>query len=99
MPRWLRTFIISASDMWSTREPWIQISPPSGFNRPRISFRIVDFPEPLAPRMIFVWPGSSEKLTSRSTTFSSNANDTFVNTTAGRSGDDMRSSTSASRMA
>ena len=32
--------------------------------------------EPLAPRMIFVWPGSSVKLTSLRITFSSKARDT-----------------------
>ena len=36
-------------------------------------FSMVDFPEPLAPRMIFVCPAISVKLTSFSTTFSSNA--------------------------
>jgi hypothetical protein len=34
---------------------------------------MVDFPDPLAPRMILVRPLSSVKLTSFSTTFSSNA--------------------------
>ena len=38
--------------------------PLSGFSSPRISFRIVDFPAPLAPRMIFVCPVISVKLTS-----------------------------------
>ncbi len=33
----------------------------------------VDFPEPLAPRITFVCPLISVKLTSLSTTFSSNA--------------------------
>ena len=61
----------------STRSPLTQIVPPSGFSRPRISFRIVDLPEPLAPRMILVWPGSSVKLTSCRTTLSSNASDTL----------------------
>ncbi len=62
--------------MVSTRSPLTYIRPPSGLSNPRISFRIVDFPDPLAPRMIFVCPGSTEKLTSRRITFSSKASDT-----------------------
>ena len=50
------------------RSPLTQMTPASGLSRPRISFRIVDFPEPLAPRMIFVCPVSSVKLMFRSTT-------------------------------
>jgi hypothetical protein len=84
---------MSYSDMLSTRAPCTQICPVSGLSRPTISFRIVDFPDPLAPRMIFVWPGSSEKLTSLSTTFSSNASETLSKTTAGLSGEERRSST------
>src|SRR5262249_39629064 len=41
------------------------------------------FPEPLAPRMIFVWPRSSVKLTSRNTTLSSKASETWSKTTIG----------------
>ena len=41
---------------------------------------MVDFPAPLAPRMIFVWPGSSVKLTSRRMTLSSKASDTLSKT-------------------
>ncbi len=44
---------------------------------PRMSFRIVDLPEPLAPRITFVCPGSSVKLTSFNTTLSSKASDTL----------------------
>ena len=49
-------------------------------------FRIVDFPAPLAPRMIFVWPVSSVKLTSFRMTFSSNASDTWSSMTTGAPG-------------
>ncbi len=48
-----------------------------------MSFRIVDLPEPLAPRMTFVCPGSSVKLTSFSTTLSSKASDTLSSTMTG----------------
>ena len=48
-----------------------------------MSFRIVDLPEPLAPRITFVCPGSSVKLTSFNTTLSSNASDTLSTTTTG----------------
>ena len=65
------------------RSPLTQIVPPSGFQRPRISFRIVDLPEPLAPRITFVCPGSSVKLTSFSTTLSSKASDTLSSTMTG----------------
>ena len=64
----------------STRLPLTKIVPPSGFSKPRISFRIVDFPEPLPPRMILVWPGSSAKLTSFRTTLSSKASETLSST-------------------
>src|SRR5438093_1386660 len=43
----------------------------------------VDFPEPLAPRMIFVCPLMSVKLRSRRTTLSSKASCTRSNTTTG----------------
>jgi hypothetical protein len=56
--------------------PFTQTFPLSGFSSPRISFSEIDFPAPLAPRMIFVWPLRNVKLTSRSTTVSSNASDT-----------------------
>src|SRR4051812_47776439 len=46
-------------------------------------FRIVDFPDPLAPRMIFVWPVISVKLMLVSTTFSSKASFTWSKTTTG----------------
>ena len=36
--------------------PSMRICPSSGFSRPMTSLRIVDFPEPLAPMMIFVSP-------------------------------------------
>ena len=48
-----------------------------------MSFRIVDLPEPLAPRITFVCPGSSVKLTSFNTTLSSKASDTLSTTTTG----------------
>ena len=47
--------------------------PPSGFHKPRMIFRIVDLPEPLAPRITFVCPGMSVKLTSFNATLSSKA--------------------------
>ena len=83
MPRSARTAIISSSVSWSTRSPFTQIDAGVGLQQPGMSFRIVDFPEPLAPRMIFVWPVISVKLMSCSTTFSSNASDTWSNTTTG----------------
>src|SRR5437016_6636932 len=43
----------------------------------------VDFPDPLAPRMIFVCPLMSVKLRSRRTTLSSKASCTRSNTTTG----------------
>ena len=61
MPRSARTFIISSSDIPSTRSPLTQMTPASGLSSPRISFRIVDFPAPLAPRMIFVSPGDQRE--------------------------------------
>ena len=71
--------------MVSARSPFTQISPPSGLSSPRISFRMVDFPEPLAPRMILVCPRSSVKLTSRRMTVSSKASDTRSRTSTGGS--------------
>ncbi len=92
MPRSSRTFIISRSDLSSTRSPLTQITPASGLSRPTISLRMVDFPAPLAPRKIFVWPLMSVKLTSRRMTFSSNASDTWSNTTIGDPGPSASSS-------
>ena len=83
MPRSARTRIRSSSSIWSTRSPFTHTTPPSAFSRPRISFRIVDLPAPLAPRMILVWPLISVKLTSRRITLSSKASDTLSNTTMG----------------
>jgi hypothetical protein len=78
--------------MSSTRSPLTKISPSSGFSRPRISRRIVDFPAPLAPRKIFVCPVFSVKLISLRITFSSNASDTRSNTTIGPPGPSASSS-------
>ena len=72
--------------MLSTRSPLTKMYPPSGFNSPRISRRIVDFPAPLAPRKIFVWPVFSVKLISSRITFSSNASVTLSKTTIGPPG-------------
>ena len=47
---------------WSTRCPFTHTTPASERSSPVMIFRIVDFPEPLAPRMIFVWPLMSVKL-------------------------------------
>src|SRR5262249_47696068 len=44
-------------------------------------FSVIDFPDPLAPRMTFVWPFASVKLTSFKTTFSSKASCTCSSTT------------------
>src|SRR5947207_5356503 len=57
--------------------------PASGFSRPSARRRIVDFPAPLAPRKILVWPVWSVKLTCRRITFSSNARSTLSKTTIG----------------
>src|SRR5436305_14873410 len=46
-------------------------------------FSVIDLPDPLAPRMIFVRPLPSVKLTSRSTIFSSNASCTCSSATTG----------------
>jgi hypothetical protein len=54
MPMPARTVIISSSVMLSTRSPLTEMVPESGFSRPRISLRIVDLPEPLAPSRILV---------------------------------------------
>ena len=83
MPRSARTGIISSSLSWSTRDPFTQTTPSSARSSPVMIFRIVDFPEPLAPRMIFVWPLIRVKLMSLSTTFSSNASLTRSNTMTG----------------
>ena len=80
MPMSDRTFISSSSLIASTRLPLTMIVPPSGFNRPSMSLRIVDLPEPLPPRMTLVWPGSSSKLTSFRTTLSSKASETLSST-------------------
>ena len=76
MPRSARTAIISRSVSWSTRCPFTHTTPASARSSPVMIFSEVDLPEPLAPRMILVWPLSSVKLTSFSTTFSSNASST-----------------------
>ena len=78
--------IISSSVSWSTRSPFTQITPASGLSRPVMIFRIVDLPEPLAPRMILVCPLISVKLTSFSTTLSSNASYTWSNMITGAPG-------------
>src|SRR5690348_16087604 len=78
--------------MLSTRSPLTQMTPESGLSRPRISFRIVDLPAPLAPRMSLVRPVISVKLTSRRITLSSNASDTLSNTTIGEPGPSASSS-------
>src|SRR5215203_4620096 len=80
-----RTFNRSCSDMLSIRSPLTRMTPRSGFNSPRINFRTTDFPDPLAPSRKSVLPVRTEKVTSRSTTFSSNASDTFSNAIAGTS--------------
>jgi hypothetical protein len=72
--------------MLSMRWPLTLMTPASGFNNPRISFRMTDFPDPLAPIRNSVLPWRTEKLTSRSTTLSSKASDTFSNTIAANSG-------------
>ena len=92
MPRSARTFISSHSVISSTRSPLTQTTPSSGFSNPRISFRIVDFPEPLAPRMIFVCPVSRVKLMFLRITFSSNASDTLSSITIGEPGPSASSS-------
>ena len=38
--------------------------PESGLSRPSISFKMVDFPAPLAPRKIFVCPARTSKVMS-----------------------------------
>src|SRR5919201_1095849 len=43
----------------SSRTPSTVMSPPSGRTSPRISLRIVDFPEPVDPSRIRVVPGST----------------------------------------
>ncbi len=53
-----------------------------------MSLSEIDLPAPLAPRMIFVCPRRSVKLTSRSTTASSKASDTFLNAITGWSAPD-----------
>jgi hypothetical protein len=80
-----RVAINSASALVSTRWPLTQIAPLSGFRNPRINLRMVDLPDPLAPRISLVWPGSSSKLTSFSTTLSSKASDTRSIRTTGPS--------------
>src|SRR3954463_4691514 len=49
-------------------------------------FSVVDLPEPLAPRMIFVWPEISVKLMFLRITLSSKASCTWSNTTTGAPG-------------
>jgi hypothetical protein len=83
MPIPARTGMNSASERPFTRTPFTRISPPSGRSRPSSSLRMVDFPEPLAPRMIFVCPAGSVKLISLSTTFSSKASDTRSSASTG----------------
>src|SRR6184192_44888 len=83
MPRSLRTSISSASAIWSTRWPLTHTTPASAFNSPTMILSAVDFPDPLAPRMIFVCPLMSVKLRSRRTTLSSKASCTRSNTTTG----------------
>jgi hypothetical protein len=97
MPRSARTFISASSGMRSTRSPFTQMIPESGFSSPRISLRMVDLPAPLAPRMSLVRPVISVKLTSRRITLSSNASDTLSNTTIGDPGPSA-SSSSADRV-
>ena len=80
-----RTFNISSSDMLSTRSPLTRMTPASGFSSPRMSFKATDFPDPLAPSRNSVLAGGTEKLTSRSTTLSSKASETFSKTIAGAS--------------
>ena len=61
----------------------MRIEPESGHSRPLASFSRTDFPVPAGPRIICVWPRSTEKLMFFSTTFSSNAIDTSSNATTG----------------
>src|SRR5687767_7133270 len=63
-----------------------------------MSLSEMDFPAPLAPRMIFVWPRRSSKLTSRSTTVSSNASDTCSKTMIGSFGPGFGASATALRV-
>src|SRR5262245_6263124 len=46
-------------------------------------FRMVALPDPLAPRMIFLWPAPRSKLTSFNTTLSSKASCTWSKATTG----------------
>src|SRR4051812_36671567 len=59
------------------------MTPLSARSRPVMILRIVDLPEPLAPRMILVWPETSVKLMFFSTTLSSKASCTWSNITTG----------------
>src|SRR5687768_4863961 len=59
------------------------MAPESGLIRPRIILSRTDFPAPLGPSSIIVWPRARTKLTLRSTTLSSNASETVSKATAG----------------
>ena len=73
--------------MSSIRWPSTRIVPASGRSSPSTSLRTMDFPAPLAPSRIRMLPFGTLKLTSRSTTCSSKANDTPSKTTAGGEGE------------
>jgi len=67
---------INREDANRYRVPFTHTVPPSALISPSRIFKVMDLPAPLAPRMIIVWPASSLKLTSLSTTFSSKASET-----------------------
>lgn len=64
MPTSARTRKRSGSAMSSIRLPLTRIVPASGRTSPRMSFRIVDFPEPLAPNRNRIPPLGRLKLMS-----------------------------------
>src|SRR5688500_10772846 len=82
MPISARTASRSRSGRLSTRCSLTKMRPASGRSNPRISLRMTDLPAPLAPRRIRMLPSGTVKLTSRNTSCSSNASDTWSNTTA-----------------
>src|SRR5690348_14983361 len=55
--------------------------PLSGFSNPSVSLRMVLFPEPATPKIALVSPLARRKEIPSSTRFSSNAIETFSNTT------------------
>ena len=83
MPMESRTAIMRDSDSSSMRSPLMRITPESGRMSPSINLSTRDFPAPLGPIRIAMWPSAIVKLTSRSTTASSKASATCSKATAG----------------